>query len=214
MRVLIAKCPHCDRPVEASIEKLYEPVDCPHCQRPFEIEVPRAQVAQVREVPDEFGGRSAGVVQETAERILIRTHPAIFRGRPFRFLGCLILIGIGAAAMFYGWTASNPFVLWSGAACATAGAALLLVWWIAALATTLAVTDSRTILRRGLFARATSEVQHDDIRNVQMDQSVLERLFRVGDIGISSSGQDDLEIVARSIPHPHRVVRTIRENQA
>lgn len=212
MRVLIAKCPHCGQPVEATNEKLHEPVDCPHCRRPFEIEVPRAQVAAVREVPD-GAAQSRRQVQETEERVLIKTHPAIFRGRPFRFLGCLLLMGTGLAGSFFGWTGSNPLILWAAAACGAAGLVVLLAWWTVAIATTLTITDSRTILRKGLLSRATSEVEHDDIRNVQMDQSVLERLFGVGDIGISSSGQDDLEVVVRSVPHPEKIVRTIRENQ-
>lgn len=213
MRVLVAKCPHCSRPVEATAEKLHEPVDCPHCRRPFEMEVPKVQVAEVREVSDEAAEQSGRLVKEPEDRVLIVRHPAIFRAHPFRFLGCVLLIGVAGYGAFYGWTSSNPFLLWIAAACALAGVVLMLIWWLMALATTLTVTESHTILRKGLLSRTTSEVEHDDIRNVQMDQSFFERLFGVGDIGISSSGQDDLEIVARSIPRPSEVISAIRDNQ-
>lgn len=213
MRVLVAKCPHCSRPVEATAEKLHEPVDCPHCRRPFEIEVPKVQVAEVRDVPDEAAERSGRLVKEPEERVLIVRHPAIFRAHPFRFVGCVLLIGLASYGAFYGWTSSAPIILWIAGACVAAGLVLLMIWWLMALATTLTVTESRTMLRKGLLSRTTSEVEHDDIRNVQMDQSFFERLFGVGDIGISSSGQDDLEIVARSIPRPGEVVSAIRANQ-
>jgi membrane protein YdbS with pleckstrin-like domain len=213
MRVLVAQCPHCAQPVEATSEKLQEPVDCPHCKRPFEIEIPKAQVTQVREISDQAAARSRRLVQETPERELIKTHPAIFRGRPFSFIGCLLLVGLGAAGIVYGWMATTTLLIWIGATVAAAGLVVLLIWWLAALATTLTVTDRRTILRKGLLSRTTSEVEHDDIRNVQMDQSAVERLFGVGDIGISSSGQDDMEIIARSMPRPDEIVRIIRESQ-
>ncbi len=214
MRVFVAKCPHCGQEVEATVEKLHGPVDCVHCERPFVIEVPKAQVNAVRDIPEEEAARPGRLVQETPERVLVKTHPAMFRAHPFRFLGCLLLLGLGVGGVFYGMTADNPMALWSGAACGVAGLLLLAIWRAVVLATTLTVSDRRTTLRKGLFSRTTSEVEHDDIRNIQMDQSAFERLFHVGDIGISSSGQDDLEVIARSIPHPNTIVRIIRENQS
>jgi DNA-directed RNA polymerase subunit RPC12/RpoP len=213
MRVMIAKCPHCGRPVEATTEKLHEPVDCPHCSRPFEMEVPKVRVAEVREVAEE-AERSPRMVEETSEQVLIETHPAMFRAHPLRFLGVLLLLALAGFGVYSGATSAHPLLLWGAAACLAVLLVLLLVWWLEVRATTLTVTDSRTILRKGLFSRATSEVEHDDIRNIQMDQSFLERLLRVGDIGISSSGQDDLEVIARAIPHPNTVVQTIRDNQS
>ena len=40
------------------------------------------------------------------------------------------------------------------------------------------------------------------------------RLLNYGDIAISSSGQDDFEIVAHDIPDPDRVLEIIRKNQS
>jgi hypothetical protein len=37
----------------------------------------------------------------------------------------------------------------------------------------------------------------------------MNRMFDVGTLGISSSGQEGIEIVARNIPHPEEVKRTI-----
>jgi len=41
----------------------------------------------------------------------------------------------------------------------------------------------------------------------------MQRLLKVGDIGIASSGQDDMEIVAKRLPHPKQIIDRIRENQ-
>ena len=99
------------------------------------------------------------------------------------------------------------------------GVSLLIVagiagWWLLeSRITTLTVTDDRTIYQEGIIARETSEVQHDDVSNIQIDQSFLQRLLSVGTIGISSSGQDDVEVVAKKMPNPEHIVALIRKNQ-
>jgi uncharacterized membrane protein YdbT with pleckstrin-like domain len=100
-----------------------------------------------------------------------------------------------------------------GIGLASLGLALLGFWWLEVISATLTVTTKRTIHRTGILSRQTSEVRHNDVRNLQLDQSALERLFGVGDIAISSAGQANLEIVADAIPHPERIIETIRERQ-
>ena len=82
------------------------------------------------------------------------------------------------------------------------------------LSTSLTITSSRSILHRGILSSSTSEVQHDDIRNIRADRSTIERLLNYGDIAISSSGQDDFEIVVHDIPDPEGVLKIIRSNQS
>jgi phage FluMu protein Com len=84
-----------------------------------------------------------------------------------------------------------------------------LILWIRNLGNRMYITNKRTILRRGFFSKSTTEVLHDHVRNVQVDQTLLNRMFNVGTIGISSSGQDGIEIVAHAIPRPNEVKKTI-----
>lgn len=90
----------------------------------------------------------------------------------------------------------------------TLGLATLFLWF-RNLGNRLYITNKRSILRTGFFAKSTTEVLHDHVRNVQVDQTFLNRLFNVGTIGISSSGQDGIEIVAHSVPRPMEVKKTI-----
>ncbi len=84
-----------------------------------------------------------------------------------------------------------------------------LILWFRNLGNRLYITNKRTILRSGFFSKSTTEVMHDHVRNVQVEQSFLNRIFNVGTIGISSSGQDGVEIVAHSVPRPMQVKKTI-----
>ncbi|NEQ34894.1 MAG: PH domain-containing protein [Okeania sp. SIO3I5] len=67
------------------------------------------------------------------------------------------------------------------------GLVFLLVWWIKNKNTTLIITDKRTILQQGLLSRYTNEVMHAHIRNIQVQQSIMERFFNTGTIKLTSS---------------------------
>jgi len=122
------------------------------------------------------------------ERTLYKSHPSMFRSKPFLFTICLALI------LFYGL-----------------GLAILFFWWFYNLGTTLILTDKRTILRTGIFSKYTTEVWHKDVRNVQVGQSFMDRIFGVGYVGISSAGQSGIEVQAWGIPNPATIKRLIDE---
>ncbi|NES88226.1 MAG: PH domain-containing protein [Okeania sp. SIO2B9] len=115
-----------------------------------------------------------------------RINPSMWRSNPLLFIAylCLILLfGIGLI--------------------------FLLIWWIKSKNTTLIVTDKRTILQQGLLSRCTNEVMHAHIRNIQVQQSMMERLFNTGTIKIASAGTGDIEITVSGIPAPNRIKTVI-----
>ena len=57
------------------------------------------------------------------------------------------------------------------------GAIILLYWYIKCLCATLTVTNMKTILRKGLLSKYTTEVWHHDVRNVQIQQSFFQRMY-------------------------------------
>ena len=91
--------------------------------------------------------------------------------------------------------------------------AMLLAWWVSARFTMLIITNKRTTYRVGILSRDVSEIRHQDVRNLQVDQNAFQRITAVGDIGISSAGQEDIEIQAKNIPHPNRIADIIRQLQ-
>jgi len=115
------------------------------------------------------------------EFILYKEHPAMFRNNPVWFALFLLLSLVGI------------------------GLLLLLIWWLRTLSTTLIVTNLKTTLRTGLLSKNTDDVYHKDVRNIQVRQTFLQRILSVGNIGISSAAQADMEIVARGIPNPSHV---------
>lgn len=217
MQLLNSQCPYCNETVQTAADQLHEPVVCPACHKPFEVRIPKADVTSVQEVKEKQA-IDATSASRPSERTLRTIHPAVLRRH---LLGSLILILILAASSFGLWWASNRQVedlsqqlaLW-GSVAGFVGVLLTLGWWyLNSIATTLTITDNRTMLRKGLLRKETSEVQHDDVRNIQIDQSMWHRILGIGILGISSSGQDDLEIVVQGVPDPAGIAEVIREHQ-
>ena len=50
-----------------------------------------------------------------------------------------------------------------------------------------------------------AEVYHTDVRNVQVSQSMLQRVFQVGKVGVATAGHGDVEIVVSGMPDPQKV---------
>ena len=112
------------------------------------------------------------------EKTLYDGHPAMFRNHPVGFILSILLCVVGV------------------------GLIVLLFWWLQVKGTKLTVTDHRTILRRGILSKHINEVYHSDIRNVQIFQTFLQRIFGVGTISIASAGSGEAEIVVAGIRDP------------
>lgn len=120
------------------------------------------------------------------EETIYENHPAMFCNNPIGFILSVVLIA--------------AFGL---------GLLIFLFWWLRCIGTTLTVTDERTILRKGILSKYTNEVYHSDVRNVQLKQSLFQRIFRVGYVGIASAGHSGMEIEVEGIPHPEVVKEII-----
>ncbi len=123
------------------------------------------------------------------DTVLYEANPSMFRNHPVAFVLSVILSLVGV------------------------GLIILLFWWLNSIGTKLTVTNERTTLRQGILSKRLSEVWHRDVRNVQLYQSFGQRIFGVGKIGISSSGQGGVEIEVSGIPDPERVKRVIDEHR-
>lgn len=70
-----------------------------------------------------------------------------------------------------------------------AGAVILFVpAWLRRLSTEIAVTDHRIILKRGLIQRHTIEINMDKVESVDVDQSILGRIFDYGTVTVHGTG--------------------------
>lgn len=220
MKTVRFRCPHCHKVVEIPSDSLGTTVACPEdgCGLAFSATPPAGEL-----VGGASGKPGAAVASRSGvqtENTLFERHPAMFRKRPFSCVGLWTLLIAGSIGLVSGLAGTELFGLPAAAlmivsgALALSAAAALVRWWISVIDTKLVVTSERTILRNGLLNIRSTEVLHEDVRNLQFDQSFTDRLLNVGDLALSSSGQDDLEIVVSGIPRPHEIVEAIRRHQS
>lgn len=210
-------CDRCERPLEFDDAQAGQKVECPHCG---DVNVVRARAAVSKPGPSAKppAGKSAadraaakGLPPDSGpEQRVAMVRPAMFRASPFVFAGlCLVASGgiVGGTVLLL----TAALAVWGVLALVAGVAALgwLGVWKVKTLGAGLEITNKRTIEVRGLLSRSTSEVMHDNIRNVRLTQTFWNRLCGVGRIEISSSGQDDLEIRMDGVPRPRRILEII-----
>src|SRR5689334_12320758 len=94
--------------------------------------------------------------------------------------GTLLLIPLGVAGMI---------LLASNLPLALIGVALLIVVvkWIANLATTYELTEDRLILHKGIIAKSIDEVELYRIKDVRIDFTIINQIADIGTITIASS---------------------------
>jgi uncharacterized membrane protein YdbT with pleckstrin-like domain len=144
------------------------------------------------------------------QKVLYDRNPSMFRRKPALYslmvllavggYGCAIYFAVGGEPV-----AQFPFLAHAASVFATYGALVLGYWWLRGKGTRLTLTDSRITLKRGILARNITEVYHSDVRNVQLNQTFLQRVFDVGSVGISSAGQAGMEIYVEGVPDPDGV---------
>lgn len=197
------QCDRCEREIEADDSAAGSKIDCPYCGD-------RNRVPGVAGAVSDRAAAAGLPPDSGPETPVLMIRPAFWRGAPLMTLGLALFPLVLTGVLF--WltkleTGTNLKVLLvSGALCWLP----LLIWWVVVTrGSVLEITNKRTVQRKGLFSRATSEVMHDHVRNIQVEQSFIDRVLRVGSVGISSSGQDGIEVMARNIPSPRRVREVI-----
>jgi len=122
------------------------------------------------------------------ERVIYTTglHWLVY-GRAIFFLTVAVLLALFSIAN----SSLSPYAE-GGLALAALFALLGLVSFIAAAirraSTELAVTDQRVILKRGVIARHTIEMNRSKVESVDVDQSVLGRIFGYGTVLVRGTG--------------------------
>jgi uncharacterized membrane protein YdbT with pleckstrin-like domain len=65
--------------------------------------------------------------------------------------------------------------------------------------------------RRGIIARNVSSIRIADVRNINVKQSLFERILFIGDVEFSSAGTAGVEVVFKGISRPMRIKQKVQE---
>lgn len=201
--MVLIRCDNCEQSIQVDTPIVGLKVKCPNCG---DVNVLRSAAPADPTASRPDRAAAAGYPPANGpEAEVLSIRPAMFRARPWRFL----LLTVVALAGLGGGTAAAatgliPLGIVAGALGLIA-AVWLGVWKIATLGEGIRVTTKRIVDREGLFSKATSEVLHADIRNIQVKQRFVQRLLNVGTIAISCAAENEDEVFMEDVPAPDRV---------
>lgn len=210
------ECDNCERMINVPENHKGPKISCPYCgdvnripEQVGEVEGPAESAA-----PSEAGEPAPADLpsKRETEKTICVLRPAMGRAHPFQF-ALMIVLGLGGIVLAIMSRADERLAdwwLWPGLVLTAAAIIWWCGWWCAThLWLKLTVSNKRTIRQEGIIQRHTTEVLHDHVRSVDIQQSLTQRIFNVGTVGIDSAGQDDVEIVMRNIPRPYEVKKII-----
>jgi uncharacterized membrane protein YdbT with pleckstrin-like domain len=92
-------------------------------------------------------------------------------------------------------------------------ALVLVVGFVRRMATTYMVSNQRLYIRRGILSKRVQQTRIDRVQNVNTDQSLMERILRVGTVDFDTAGTDDSDFTFRGLANPSRVVGAVDRAQ-
>jgi uncharacterized membrane protein YdbT with pleckstrin-like domain len=81
------------------------------------------------------------------------------------------------------------------------------------MSTTYMVSTQRLYIRRGLLSKRVQQTRVDRVQNVNTDQSLRERILRVGTVDFDTAGSDDSDFRFVGIASPGKVVTAVDKAQ-
>jgi len=131
----------------------------------------------------------------------------------FYIQGLLAVVVVGAIVAAV--TALGDGVKWGlVAVIVVVGAALVIVGGlIKRIATVYTITNQRLRIKRGILSKRVQQTRIDRVQNVNTDQSVLERVLRVGTVDFDTAGTDDSDFTFAGVSSPSRVVEAVDRAQ-
>lgn len=202
------ECDRCERRIGVEPAAAGTKVDCPHCGDVNRVPSAGSARGETEPIADDRASAAGYPPDSGPEQEVLIVRPSLWRGKPLSVsllavspvvIG--VLVGVVATPVGGGIAlGASALVFWG----------VLGVWWLNVhVGHSLRITNKRTVEHVGLLSRSTNEVLHDHVRNIQVEQSFVERLLGIGRVGISSAGQDGIEIEIHDLPGPDRVREVI-----
>jgi len=92
-----------------------------------------------------------------------------------------------------------------------AAAVVLAMVSVARRYTSWSLTSDRLIERRGMLASRRREMELADIRSIEVNRRVLQRILGLGDVMVASAASAEFLIRLENIPDPERVAEMLRQ---
>jgi uncharacterized membrane protein YdbT with pleckstrin-like domain len=152
------------------------------------------------------------VEPEAGEQVFFHGHPSWLSMLAFYMKGLLASIVAGVIAG--GATAiavSHVQVGWVIVAVLVVFIVVGLAGLVRRITTTYTVSDERLTIHVGLLSRDLHQTRLERVQNVNLRQSLWERVLRIGRVDFATAGEAGYNFAFDGVAHPHEIVRTVHQ---
>jgi uncharacterized membrane protein YdbT with pleckstrin-like domain len=141
------------------------------------------------------------------EDVVFEGHPSWRSTLLFYFWGAVI---VAVIAILVALLASTALAI----VLAVAGFALVIaVGLLRRMAISYVITSERLHIRRGVLAKRTQETRIQRVQNVNTQQTLMQRILRIGTVDFDTAGTDDSEFRFIGVADPGDVVSAVDRAQ-
>ncbi|HEY8625072.1 MAG TPA: PH domain-containing protein [Solirubrobacteraceae bacterium] len=147
---------------------------------------------------------------EPGEEVFFHGHPSWRAMLAFYAKGLAISILAGAVAGIITAIASGHVEAgWVIAVVLAVFIVGLAVAQLGRLQTTYTITNQRLTIQTGLLSRELHETRLERVQNVNVRQSLPERMLRIGDVDFDTAAGAEYDFSFRGVGDPRRIVHTV-----
>jgi uncharacterized membrane protein YdbT with pleckstrin-like domain len=137
------------------------------------------------------------------EEIVFDGHPSWRGVLSFYLKGLGVAVVLGAILLFAVSTAAGIVAFVAIMAIA------ILAGLVIRTATDYTITTERLRIRRGILSKHVQQTSIDRVQNVNTEQTLIDRLLRVGKVDFDTAGTDDSDFTFVGVAGPDQVVAAV-----
>ncbi|MBX7190052.1 MAG: PH domain-containing protein [Solirubrobacterales bacterium] len=139
------------------------------------------------------------------EQIIFQGHPSWRSILAFYLKGLLIGLIVAVIAKLLGEGFATVFII-----VLIALGLSVLIGFIKRMATVYTITNRRLNIKRGIFARDIQETRLERVQNVSYNQTVFQRMLKVGDVDFDTAATDQDNLFCfHGVADPQEVVTEV-----
>jgi len=213
------RCPHCNQTVDVDLHHEHDLLICPNasCQKPFKVDVPVAHPTAdlilppgIEDKPPPAPAPVAAPAGAEEEKGILMTRLVMFRRYPWRCIGYSLAIIVGVVLGLYYLITGWQFLALVFLGVAGFAGYRLGSWWLRTEHITLTITNKRAVLESGVIKKDITEIPINEIADIQVRQTFLQRSLNVGDITLLSHKGEMHRLIVMGVPYPQQVAAQIR----
>lgn len=145
------------------------------------------------------------------EHVIFDGHPS-WRGTLSFYMKGAVVSAIGAAVAALVTVIGSGFSLGLVIAVFVVLMVIVIVGgFLFRFTTTYTITNQRLTIQRGILSKHMQQTRVERVQNVNTDQTLIDRIMRVGRVDFDTAGSDDSEFAFLGVANPEQVVRAVDE---